>query len=480
MKKLIYSFMCLVVSAMLSAQVTNLPTVLNINAEDTKGYHLFGVVPSSLSYDGTNRVYIRTADNQIAIYSNNFTPVRQFNITPNYKGYQQRPATREVTVTVTYGAVYKDYSSISSDPSYLYYYYDEERGESIYVYEIPEGWTNMEIAQKLQETHGYPIYRIESTEEGTVFLQERELYREDGSFNDSYYFLPETYGKQYPMCGYIVRNGYLYWFWQYYRAETDANITYGEWVESGDYETVTYVQDWGLGYINYDTDQLLFDEEEGDGVCLTQTLFNDDAQYEYLYFPFSTYATREYNRPEEPTCHDCYDHSTTYTQEGTVYYQSLFTGFEVKSENGTTLQSISFPNGFVMLGSINAQIIKISNEFYIICTGEMNNNPAMLVYKINRNGGQQSVQQIGAPVRISAFPCPASHNQTITVNLAGDSKSQTELQVVNMKGQMLEHRMVPAGEKQTTINAARLAPGVNLIRALQNGKPVGDTRVIVQ
>ena len=479
MKKLIYSFMCVVASAMLSAQVTNLPTVLNIT-EERDSYNLFGIVPTSLSYDGINRVYIRTADNQVAIYSNNFTPVRQFSITPNYKGYQNRPATREVTVTVTYGAVNKDYSYISSSPSYLYYYYDEELDNYFYVYEIPEGWTNMQIAQKLQETYGYPIYRIESTEEGTVFLQERELYREDGSFDDSNYYLPEQYGKQYPTKGYIVRNGYLYWYQQYYRVETNANITYGDWVESGDYETITYVQDWSLGFVNYDNDQLLFNEEEGDGLCLTQTLFNEDEQYEYLYFPINSYMQRVYNEPEDPVCLNCYSESTTYTQEATLYYRSLFTGFEVKSETGSTLQSITFPNGFVMLGSINAQIIKLSNEYYIICTGEMNDNPAILVYKINRNGGSHSVQQIGAPVRISAFPCPAARNQTITVNLTGDSKSQTELQVVNMNGQMLEHRMVPAGEKQTTINAARLAPGVNLIRALQNGKPIGDTRVIVE
>ena len=79
-------FPCLIFSALLTAQVNNLPTVLNINDDDKEKSTsmMFGVVPSSLSYDGTNRVYIRTADDQVAVYSNAFTPVKQFNISPNW------------------------------------------------------------------------------------------------------------------------------------------------------------------------------------------------------------------------------------------------------------------------------------------------------------------------------------------------------------------------------------------------------------
>ena len=120
----------------------------------------------------------------MAIYTNGFAPVKQFNISPNDHGYQMRPATREVTVTVTYGEVSKDYRSISSDPTWIDEYYDETRGEWIYTYEIPATWTNMDIAQMLQNRHSCPILRIEATEEGTIFFQDRELYREDGTFDE--------------------------------------------------------------------------------------------------------------------------------------------------------------------------------------------------------------------------------------------------------------------------------------------------------
>lgn len=475
------TFSCLLCSLMLPAQITNLPTILNLNSDQEDGGRAFGIVPTSLSYDGTNRVYIRTADDQVAIYTNGFAPVKQFNISPNDHGYQMRPATREVTVTVTYGEVSKDYLGISSDPTSIDDYYDETKGEYIYTYEIPATWTNTDIAQMLQTRQNYPILRIEATEEGTIFFQDRELYREDGTFDDSNYYMPETYGKQYPRDGYIVRNNYLYWCNQNYRTERSATYSYGDWVESGEYETRTSVQDWGLPFVNCDYDDHNYDYEEGDGLCLTQTLFNKDAQYEYLYFPISSYATRDYNNyPNQPDCQDCYEKTTTFTQEGTIYYEPVYTGFEVKSETGATLQSVSFPNGFVMIYDVHAQIIKLSNEYHLLCFGELNSNPAMLVYKINPDS-KNSVQQVMEPVRIAAFPNPVKRNQTITVQFAGENvkNMQTELQVTNIQGQTTEKRIIPAGQKQVVLPATNFAPGMNIIRVHQQGEEVGSIKVVV-
>ena len=323
--------------------------------------------------------------------------------------------------------------------------------------------------------------RIEATEEGTIFFQDRELYREDGTFDDSNYYMPETYGKQYPRDGYIVRNNYLYWCNQNYRTERSATYSYGDWVESGEYETRTSVQDWGLPFVNCDYDDHNYDYEEGDGLCLTQTLFNKDAQYEYLYFPISSYATRDYNNyPNQPDCQDCYEKTTTFTQEGTIYYEPVYTGFEVKSETGATLQSVSFPNGFVMIYDVHAQIIKLSNEYHLLCSGELNSTPAMLVYKINPDS-KNSVQQVMEPVRIAAFPNPVKRNQTITVQFAGENvkNMQTELQVTNIQGQTTEKRIIPAGQKQVVLPATNFAPGMNIIRVHQQGEEVGSIKVVV-
>ena len=459
------------------AQVTNLPTVLNMN-EGVKSSHLFGVVPASLSYDGTNRVYIRTATDQVGIYTNNFTPVKQINITPTYDSGQSRHATREVNVTISYGQVTRTEISPDNSPNNIYYY-DETSGEYIDTYEIPSAWTNMDIAQYLQQRNEKAIVRIENVEEGTLFIPDWDLTLPDGEYNTSYYYLPATYGKQYPRDAYIVRNGYLYWCWLNYEAERNASYSYGEWVESGETKTYEELVNYGLGFINYDTDQLMFDDENGDGLCLTQTLFNEDAQYEYLYFPISGYKRSNNNYPDDPYQYSDKEESYSYTQEQDVYYYSYYAGFEVKSESGATLQSISFPNGFEMEG-LTAEIIKLSNEYYIICTGMMNENPAMLVYKINR--AAQSVQQIGAPVRMSAYPNPVNRNNTVTILLSGENagKGLTELQVTNLQGQVVDRHIVPAGQQQAIIPANNFAPGMNIIRVQQNGQTVGSAKIVAK
>ena len=55
-----------------------------------------------------------------------------------------------------------------------------------------------------------------------------------------------------------------------------------------------------------------------------------------------------------------------------------------------------------MIEYVSAQIIKLSDEYYIICTGLIGDNPAMLVYKINRTGSGASVQQVSEPQQISS------------------------------------------------------------------------------
>lgn len=472
------TILSLLFSSVLMAQVTNLPTVLNMN-EGVKSNHLFGVVPASLSYDGTNRVYIRTATDQVGIYTNNFTPVKQINITPTYDGGQSRHATREVNVTISYGNVTRTEISPDNSPNNIYYY-DETSGEYIDTYEIPSAWTNMDIAQYLQQANNNrAVTRIEDVNEGTLFILDGDLTLPDGEYNTSYYYLPATFGKQCPRRAYIVRNGYLYGCWLYYEAERNASYSYGEWIESGETRTYEELVNYGLGFINYDTDQLMFDDENGDGLCLTQTLFNEDAQYEYLYFPISGYKRSNYNYPSDPYEYSDKEESYSYTQEADLYHYSVFAGFEIKSESGATLQSITFPNGFYM-SDLSADIIKLSNEYYIICTGMMNENPAMLVYKINR--ATQSVQQIGAPVRMSAYPNPVNRNNTVTILLSGENagQTQTELQVTNLQGQVVDRHLVPAGQKQTTIPANNFAPGMNIIRVQQNGQTVGTAKIVAK
>lgn len=471
------TLMYLMLSTLLTAQVTNLPTIFSVN-EGVDAFNMFGIVPTSLAYDGTNRVYIRTAEDKVAIYANDFTPVKQFNISATYNVWQRRSASHEVTVTITYGNVSINNTYTGSVQQISYY--DETIQDYVYTYEVPSGWTNMDIAQYLSQ-YGTNVSRIENIENGTLFFFDYDLYEPDGAYNEYYYFLPAIYGKQYPKRGELLQNGFLYEYIINYDVEKTDSYTYGEWVEKEDIETHESVQNNGLGFVNYDNDQLMFSEENGDGLCLTQTLFNEDAQYEYLHFPISGYKASEYYSPNAPTP-ECNESSCTYTEDATRYYYTYYESFEIKSETGATLQSVSFPNGFQMIETISAEIIKLSDEYYILCTGYMNNNATMLVYKINRSNSGAAVQQVCAPINIGAYPNPAKTDQIITIQLTGENagKAQTELQITDMQGKTIGRRMIPAGQQQTTVPAKHFAPGMNIINILQNGKSVGTEKVIVK
>ena len=143
------TLLCLLFSVALTAQVTNLPTVLQVNDE---GENAFNVVPKQLSYDGSNRVYIRTADDQVAIYGNDFTPVRSFNITPTYNEDIHINKERTVTVTVTPGelissnvVVYDTYTNLRE-----IYLFNEETQEGYYTYDVPASWTENDMKTYLE------------------------------------------------------------------------------------------------------------------------------------------------------------------------------------------------------------------------------------------------------------------------------------------------------------------------------------------
>lgn len=395
------TILCLLFSTLLMAQVTNLPTVLNLNISDEKGITAFGVVPRSLSYDGSNRVYVNTAEDQIAIYSNSFTPVKQFSISPTYDSYTRIQKERMVTVTVTTDEEPSIYESSIDGPLQISYL-EEGTQERTYTYNIPSTWTTDDIQQFLNQEMGIPtITKITDIEGGILLTPDWDIYTPDHNYNTNYYQSPDIYGKKYPLTLFLVRDGFLYYYYPHYRIEKHASFSYGEWEETSREIVSDGPQNYGLGFINYDTDQLNFTMEDGNGLCLTQTLFNEDNLYEYLYFPISSYKEGENYSPEEPICENCYSEATTFTQTAEVWAKPLYTSFEVMSETGSVLQSVSFPNGFVMERWAHAQIVKLSDEYYIVCMGKMGENYAMLVYKINRTNSGASVQQVSDPQKIS-------------------------------------------------------------------------------
>ncbi|MBR5443200.1 MAG: T9SS type A sorting domain-containing protein [Paludibacteraceae bacterium] len=474
---------CLLFSVALTAQVTNLPTVLQVN---DKTENAFSVVPKELSYDGSNLVYIRTADDQIAIYGNDFTPVKSITITPTCDKEIHITKEREVAVTVTPGelissnvVLYDYYTSLK-----ILYFYNEITGEYTSTYNVPTLWTEDSVKTYLETQENLIITSIASHPDGGIlFTYDMDAYQADGS-DAGNYFMVDTYGKQYPESGILWQNGYLYSYYPEYSdesvyAEDEVTFEYGEWVEVERSE-YSHPQTYSIGFTNYDANHTYdYMWETGDGVCLTQTLFNSDDKYEYLYFPHE--LSEEYDYGYNGPMIDHYE-SGTYTEEKTFYQYSLYKSFNIMSEDGAILQTVTFPNGFQMVDYVDAQVIQLSEEFYILCQGEMNDSETLLIYKINRSSVGASVEQVCAPIKVGVYPNLVNRNQTITIQLSGDNvaKTATDVEVVNMSGQVTDRQTISAGQTQTQIRATKFSTGMNVVNLLQNGKTIGTQRVIVK
>lgn len=474
------TLLCLLFSVALTAQVTNLPTVLQVNDE---GENAFSVVPKQLSYDGSNRVYIRTADDQIAIYGNEFTPVKSITITPTRTEGISILKEREVTFTVTPGElissniVVYDYNTSLIELRF----FNEITGYT-YTYNVPTLWTEDSIKTYLETQENLIITSITSHPDGGIlFTYDMDAYQADGS-DAGNYFMVDTYGKQYPKSSILWQNGYLYSYYPYYSdesvyAEDEVIFEYGEWVEVDTTHWVS-VQDYGIGFVDYDANQIISEIfSNGDGVCLSQTLFNQDEKYEYLSFSYELSEESIY----EENC-PLPEYSSTFTQYGTGWRVSAYKSFNVMSEDGTILQTVTFPNGFNMIELVEAQVIKLADQYYILCQGEMNESETLLIYKINRSSVGASVEQVCAPIKVGAFPSVANRNQMITIQLSGENagNNQTNLQVVDMQGKVLNQQTIPAGQTSTTIPAHRLSNGMNLIKITQGSKTIGTEKVIIK
>ena len=480
-----FTLLCLLFSVVLTAQVTNLPTVLQVNMDGEKA---FNVVPKSLSYDGTNRVYIRTEDDQIAIYDNDFTPVKSISITPTRVHEYQIEKERTVNVTVTPGELISSNIVVNSIYTSLMAIrlFNEINNEWYSTFEIPSSWTEDDIKAYLEKEEHLTITSVTTHPEGGVFfIYDMAEYLADGSDAHNY-FMVDTYGKQYPEEAILWQNGFLYGCSIYYSdestyAENTVTFEYGEWTEVERRE-YNYIDLYSCGFLNYDSDpSIVYNFDTGDGLCLTQTLFNSDDKYEYLHFPNELSDEQSGGKgPVSPEQE--FNGSTTYTEYSTFWRYSIYKGFNIMSEDGSVLQSVTFPNGFEMTEWVRTDIIQISGGFYILCMGNMGDQTTLLVYKINRSSVGASVEQVCAPIKVGVYPNLVNRNQTITIQLSGDNaaKTATDVEVVNMSGQVTDRQTISAGQTQTQIRANKFSTGMNVVNLLQNGKTIGTQRVIVK
>ena len=246
------------------------------------------------------------------------------------------------------------------------------------------------------------------------------------------------------------------------------NVSYtGEWSEEKNlFVTMDYTAT--CNYINYDSEN---PSNSGAAVVTTQLLFNNDNKYEYIRFK---------GVMESKISSDDRDN------DGVIDYETedaeyLVNGFEIVSEDGSVLQSVDF--GYTTQYVPRTNLFKLNDNYYLsfyVETEDANGDRIDLniVYSIS-NKGATSVQQVGAPRRVSACPTVADRNTTIQVQTPATQNDRL-MTVTDAAGKIVWKQTLPAGQTNTQIDTYNLSRGLNIIRV--EGKNEGDNscKIIVK
>jgi hypothetical protein len=202
----------------------------------------------------------------------------------------------------------------------------------------------------------------------------------------------------------------------------------------------------------YTSDNLYSETPSGNALYVTQTLFNDDAKYEYLM------AVVDQDR----SC------------------RSL----KVKSEDGNTLSTIQFPDGYKLysISENDVALIELNGKNYIIIKVEArlggdSYDYYNLVYKIDAS--TSSVKQVGAPIKVKVSPTIVERGEMINVALPEIGANTGVINVVSTAGAVVFNQKVEAGTSQASIDTSSLQRGLYIV-TIDNGKTRESTKIIIR
>lgn len=279
------------------------------------------------------------------------------------------------------------------------------------------------------------------------------------------YYNEETYGQQYPEKVYTWRStntGEIDYARNSWR---EGTIYDGEWVDRVSYHNTTLAI--RAGYTNYDTDS-------GEDVSswLSQTLFNDDDNLEYVlpvYESLGNPETNEYDRDNDGEI-----------DEIATSYKYKMVGMSIYSEKGDLFQTISFDEalfGAALYEMRYLDAIRVNGRNYILMTLDEKENYRCLIFE--KSASSSRIQKVSLSNGMNVFPRNLHRSDDITVELGEKAKYGCEVQVVNAAGQIVARVPVRPGERQVTFSARGLSKGVNVVNIV-GGDGKESSKIVVK
>ena len=182
-------------------------------------------------------------------------------------------------------------------------------------------------------------------------------------------------------------------------------------------------------------------------IAVTQTLFNNDGNYEYISPVYSSSETYEENR----------------------------IGFNIVSENGDVLQTTTYEDGMYVT---DLEIVAI-NEKRLLRAVVNTKSDGTYHYYYSINPNASSIKQIGEPVKANVHPSLVGRNETLTIELSGNESNNRVVTVHDAGGRTVYRTTVPAGQNTLQINSSELSQGLNVVYVTgKNGSGIGGKIIV--
>lgn len=278
-------------------------------------------------------------------------------------------------------------------------------------------------------------------------------------YSENYYYCNE-FEYQYPTLIYVYRDGNIY----ERTIEYSSDKVYGEprvrtesffpnpknidLISSNCYETESFFQ-------------------------LTQTLFNNDAAFEWI---VESYTTVDYFETD----------SSSYYGWKLEGQRIVANGFKVISQNGSTLADIAVPDSdgstldFCLYLTDAGSFLFV--EYYVkkdeVNYDTYDDGCYYQVYKIDSE--TSSIEPVGAPRKVGVSPTTPHRGTPVNVSLGEPVDNGTKLTVVSVAGRTAFVQSLEPGSTEAVIDTNRLERGVYVV-VVDDGKTKREaTKIVVR
>ena len=216
------------------------------------------------------------------------------------------------------------------------------------------------------------------------------------------------------------------------------------------------------------------------GICATQTVFNNDAKWEFLrpvYAPLVyEYDTSESDRDGDGEID--YKYTT---------YENMVKAYEVVNEDGIVLATIDVPENddcdatFILWDGVTYLGMSLSNRVYLNEDDyyDYEYEGYTVIYSIDRSSTE--IKKVAATPAMRVSPALANRNSTVNVTLdAGTAKNGGELIITDSNGRTIARSRIEAGRTSVPVTTDRMTSGVYNITLTEKGQKVENARIIVK